>query len=44
MLRKKDGKRLESFEMWCWRKMMKVKWSEHSRNVDILNEVGETTC
>ena len=39
-LRKADVKRLESFEMWCWRKMLKVKWTEMRRNEDILREIG----
>uniref|UniRef100_A0A8D8XSF1 Reverse transcriptase domain-containing protein n=1 Tax=Cacopsylla melanoneura TaxID=428564 RepID=A0A8D8XSF1_9HEMI len=24
----RDRKRIEAFEMWCWRKMMKIKWTE----------------
>jgi hypothetical protein len=27
-LRKLEQKYLESFEMWCWRRMEKIKWSE----------------
>ena len=27
-LRKLEKKYLESFEMWCWRRMEKIKWSE----------------
>ena len=27
-LRKVERKYLESFEMWCWRRMEKIKWSE----------------
>ena len=28
-----DKKHLESFEMWCWRRMEKISWSDHVRNV-----------
>jgi hypothetical protein len=28
MLRKLERKCLDSFEMWCWRRMEKIKWSE----------------
>jgi hypothetical protein len=27
-----DQKRLESFEMWCWRRMEKISWTDHVRN------------
>jgi len=28
-LRKVDIQRLESFEMWIWRRLMKISWTEH---------------
>ena len=31
-LRAVDQKRLESFEMWCWRRMEKISWTDHVRN------------
>jgi hypothetical protein len=27
-----DRKQLESFEMWCWRRMEKISWTDHVRN------------
>jgi hypothetical protein len=30
--RKVDQKYLESFEMWCWRRMEKISWTDHVRN------------
>ncbi|MDR5124748.1 reverse transcriptase domain-containing protein, partial [Salmonella enterica subsp. enterica serovar Typhimurium] len=27
-LRKKEKKYLESFEMWCWRRIAKIKWTD----------------
>jgi hypothetical protein len=26
-----DQKHLESFEMWCWRRMGKISWTDHVR-------------
>jgi hypothetical protein len=23
---------MESFEMWCWRRMEKISWTDHVRN------------
>ena len=28
-----DKKHLESYEMWCWRRMEKISWTDHVRNV-----------
>jgi len=28
-LRATDQKHLESFEMWCWRRMEKISWTDH---------------
>jgi hypothetical protein len=35
-LRAVDQKHLESFEMWCWRRMEKISWTDHVRNKDVL--------
>jgi hypothetical protein len=35
-LRAVDQKQLESFEMWCWRRMEKISWTDHVRNEDVL--------
>jgi len=34
-----DQKHLESFEMWCWRRMEKISWTEHVRNEEVLLRV-----
>jgi hypothetical protein len=36
-----DQKHLESFEMWCWRRMEKISWTDHVRNEDVLPRVKE---
>jgi hypothetical protein len=41
MLRAVDQKNLENFEMWCWRRMEKIRWSNHVRNEDVLLRVKE---
>jgi len=28
-------KRLESFEMWRWRRMEKISWTDHVRNGEV---------
>ena len=31
---------LESSEMWCWRRMEKISWTDHVRNVEVLLRVN----
>ena len=40
-LRAVDQKHLGSFEMWCWRRMEKISWTEHVRNEEVLLTVKE---
>ena len=35
-IRAVDQKHLESFEMWCWRRMEKISWTDHVRNEEVL--------
>ena len=35
-LRATDQKQLGSFEMWCWRRMEKISWTDHVRNLEVL--------
>jgi len=36
-----DIKRFEAFEMWTWRRMEKVSWTEHNTNEEVLEAIGE---
>jgi len=40
-LRAVDQKHLESFEMWCWRRIEKTSWTDHVRNEEVLLRVKE---
>jgi hypothetical protein len=40
-LLKVDQKDLKSFEMWCWRRMEKISWTDHVRNEEVLHRVKE---
>ena len=35
-LRAVDQKQLGSFEMWCWRRMEKISWTDHVSNEVLL--------
>ena len=36
-----DQKHLKSFEMWCWRRMKKISWTDRVRNEEVLLRVNE---
>jgi hypothetical protein len=40
-LRAVDRKHQESFEMWCWRRMEKISWTDHVRKEEVLLRVKE---
>jgi hypothetical protein len=40
-LRKMYQKYLESFEMWCWRRMEKIIWTDRVRKEEVLHRVKE---
>jgi hypothetical protein len=40
-IRAADQKHLESFEMWCWRRMEKISWTDHVRNEEVLLRLKE---
>jgi hypothetical protein len=36
-----DQKHLESFDMWCFRRMQKISWTDHMRNEEVVLRVKE---
>ena len=40
-MQKDDIRILEAFEIWLWRKILKVKWTEHTTNEEVLEMVQE---
>ena len=40
-LRAVDQKHLESFELWCWRKMEKISWTDQVGNDEVFLRVKE---
>jgi hypothetical protein len=40
-LRKEEVNRLNAFEMWLWRRMEKISWTEKKSNEEVLQMVGE---
>jgi exonuclease III len=40
-LREHEKKKLEAFEMWMWRRMLKISWKDKVSNVKVLERIGE---
>jgi hypothetical protein len=40
-LRAVDQKHPKNFEMWCWRRMEKISWTDRVRNEEVLLRVKE---
>jgi len=36
-----DKERLEAFEMWTWRRMLKISWVDKVSNAEVLQKVQE---
>ena len=39
-LTKTDRKKINAFEMWCWRKMLRIPWTARKTNASVLQEVN----
>ena len=36
----KMAERIDAFELWCWRKLLRVTWTARSSNQSILTEIS----
>ena len=39
-LKKPEGRRIDVFELWCWRKLLRVPWTARRSNQSILKEIS----
>ena len=39
-VKKAEGQRIDAFELWCWRRLLRVPWSERRSNQSILKEIS----
>ena len=39
-IKKAECQRIDAFELWCWRKLLKVPWTEGRSNQSILKEIS----
>ena len=39
-LKKAEGQRIDAFELWCWRRLLRVPWTARRSNQSILKEIS----
>ena len=39
-VKKAEHHRIDAFELWCWRRLLKVPWTERRSNQSILKEIS----
>ena len=38
IVKKAEGQRIDAFELWCWRRLLRVPWTARRSNQSILKE------
>ena len=39
-IKKAECRRTDAFELWCWRRLLRVPWTAERSNQSILNEIS----
>ena len=39
-VKKAECRRIDAFELWCWRKLLRVPWTARKSNQSILKEIS----
>ena len=39
-VKKAESRRIDAFELWCWRRLLRVPWTARRSNQSILNEIS----
>ena len=39
-IKKAEGRRIDAFELWCWRRLLRVPWTARKSNQSILKEIS----
>ena len=39
-MRNAEHRRIDAFELWCWRRLLRVPWTERRSNQSILKEIS----
>ena len=40
IIKKAECRRIDAFELWCWRRLLRVPWTARTSNQSILKEIS----
>ena len=40
IIKKAECQRIDAFELWCWRRLLRVPWTARTSNQSILKEIS----
>ena len=40
IMKKAESQRIDAFELWCWRRLLRVPWTARTSNQSILKEIN----
>ena len=40
IIKKAEGQRIDAFEVWCWRRLLRLPWTARRSNQSILKEIS----
>ena len=43
-VKKAEHRRIDAFELWCWRRLLRVPWIARRSNQSILKEISPGCC
>ena len=43
-IKKVECRRIDAFELWCWRRLLRVPWTARRSNQSILREISPGIC
>ena len=39
IMRKHERRKIDDFELWCWRRVLRVSWMERNTNISIIENI-----
>ena len=39
-IKKTENRRIDAFELWCWRRLLRVPWTARRSNESIIREIS----
>ena len=43
-VKKAEHRRIDAFDLWCWRRLLRVPWTARRSNQSILKEINPGVC